>query len=72
MLTLASQGFAPLNVAVRRGQRSNSYVEYIKPYERLRKSLTVIRYANVLEVCNFSSFFVAKTIAMKFHHYRFY
>lgn len=39
-----------MNVAIKNGQRSSSYVEYVKPYEQLRKTLTVIRYANVSEV----------------------
>lgn len=39
-----------MNVAVRKGHRSSSYVEYVKPYEQSRDTLTVIRYANVTEV----------------------
>lgn len=43
-------GFAPMNVAVRNGQRSSSYIEYVKPYEESRTTLTVVRYANVSKV----------------------
>lgn len=39
-----------MNLAMRNGQRSTSYVEYVKPYEGSRNTLTVIRYANVSEV----------------------
>lgn len=43
-------GFAPLNIATRKGHRSSSYIEYVKAYEGSRRNLTVIRYANVSEV----------------------
>lgn len=39
-----------MNVAIRKGKRSSSYVEYVEPFERVRNTLTVIRYANVSEV----------------------
>lgn len=39
-----------MNVAVRKGHRSSSYVEYVKPHEQSRNTLTVIRYANASEV----------------------
>lgn len=44
------ESFAPLNLAVRNGQRSSSYIEYIRGHEGSRKNLTVIRYANVSEI----------------------
>ncbi|KAJ6635171.1 4-pyridoxate dehydrogenase [Pseudolycoriella hygida] len=44
------ESFAPLNVAMRKGKRSSSYIEYIKHFEGKRKTLTVIRYANVSEI----------------------
>lgn len=39
-----------MNVAVRNGKRSSPYIEYVKPYEESRNTLTIIRYANVSEV----------------------
>lgn len=47
------EGFAPMNVALRNGKRSSSYIEYVKPHEGSRNTLTVIRYANVSEVTVF-------------------
>ncbi|KAG4076679.1 hypothetical protein HA402_001966 [Bradysia odoriphaga] len=44
------ESFAPLNLAVRNGKRSSSYIEYIKAHEGSRSNLTVIRYANVSEI----------------------
>ncbi len=39
-----------MNIAIKNGQRSSSYVEYVKPHEESRSTLTVIRYANVSQV----------------------
>ncbi|KAG4079688.1 hypothetical protein HA402_009074 [Bradysia odoriphaga] len=44
------EGFTPMNIASRNGQRSSSYIEYVKPYEQTRSTLTVLRYSTVSEI----------------------
>ncbi|XP_037036059.1 oxygen-dependent choline dehydrogenase 1-like [Bradysia coprophila] len=44
------EGFAPMNVASKSGRRSSSYIEYVKPYEHTRNTLTVLPYSTVSEI----------------------